>query len=229
MYADLYTLATALYVRIDYTLKYHPELCPWRPRVGIAPPLSYAELFTLAVLQVLLRFDEEARWVRHARRQLRHLFPYLPGQAGYNKRLRKSATQLQALIRASAQYTDLCADYVSLIDSTPVECGRSRPTALALRAGRVRALLLLRQPLPLLLGPAAAPGRHPPRPAGHLRVGQPQYRRTRRLHRPARLRPHAARRPRRPDPHRRQALRLRPVRGPPQRPRHRAGKTGPPR
>lgn len=129
MDADLDTLATALYVRIDDTLKDHPELCPWRPRVGIAPRLSDAELLTLAVLQVLLGFDEEARWVRHARRQLRHLFPYLPGQAGYNKRLRKSATQLQALIRALAQDTDLWADDVWLIDSTPVECGRSRPTA----------------------------------------------------------------------------------------------------
>jgi hypothetical protein len=127
--ADLDTLATALYVRIDDTLKDRPELRPWRPRVGIVPRLSDAELLTLAVLQVLLGFDQEARWVRHARQHLRHLFPYLPGQAGYNKRLRKSATQLQALIRVLAQDTDLWADDVWLIDSTPVECGRSRPTA----------------------------------------------------------------------------------------------------
>jgi hypothetical protein len=75
--ADLDTLATALYVRIDDTLKDYPELRPWRPRVGIAPRLSDAELLTLAVLQVLLGFDNEARWLRHARRSLRHLFPYL--------------------------------------------------------------------------------------------------------------------------------------------------------
>jgi hypothetical protein len=127
--ADLDTLATALYVHVDDTLKDHPELWPWRPRVGIAPRLSDAELLTLAVLQVLLGFDEEARWLRYAGEHLRHLFPYLPGQAGYNRRLRKSATQLQALIRALAQDTDLWADDVRLIDSTPVECGRSRPTA----------------------------------------------------------------------------------------------------
>jgi hypothetical protein len=126
--ADLDTLATALYVHVDDTLKDHPELRPWRPRVGIAPRLSDAELLTLAVLQVLLGFDEEARWLRYAGEHLRHLFPYLPGQAGYNKRLRKSATQLQALIRVLAQDTDLWADDVWLIDSTPVECGRSRPT-----------------------------------------------------------------------------------------------------
>lgn len=128
MDADLDTLATALYVHVDDTLKDHAELRPYRPRVGIAPRLSDAELLTLAVLQVLLGFDEEARWLRYAGEHLRHLFPYLPGQAGYNKRLRKSATQLQALIRGLAQDTDLWADDVWLIDSTPLECGRSRPT-----------------------------------------------------------------------------------------------------
>ena len=89
MDADLDTLATALYVRIDDTLADRPELRPWRPKVGIAPKLSDAELLTLAVLQVLLGFEHEARWLRHARAHLVELFPYLPGQAGYNKRLRK--------------------------------------------------------------------------------------------------------------------------------------------
>ena len=129
MDADLDALATALYVRIDDTLADRPELRPWRPRVGITPKLSDAELLTLAVLQVLLGFDKETRWLRHARRHLRHLFPYVPRQAGYNKRLRKSAPQLQALIRILGTDTDVWADDVWLVDSTPVECGRSRPTA----------------------------------------------------------------------------------------------------
>lgn len=128
MDADLDTLATALYARIDDTLKDRPELCPWRPKVGIAPKLSDAELLTLAVLQALLGFNEETRWLRHARVHLRHLFPYLPGQSGYNKRLRKSTGQLQALIRVLAEDTDVWADDTWLLDSTPVECGRSRPT-----------------------------------------------------------------------------------------------------
>jgi Transposase DDE domain len=127
--ADLDTLATALYVRIDDTLKHRPELRPWRPKVGIAPKLSDAELLTLAVLQALGGFEHEARWLRHARQHLRHLFPYLPGQAGYNKRLRRSTEQLQAMIRVLAEDTDVWADDTWLIDSTPVECGRSRPTA----------------------------------------------------------------------------------------------------
>jgi len=43
MDADLNTLATALYARIDDALREHPELTPWRPKVGIAPKLSDAE------------------------------------------------------------------------------------------------------------------------------------------------------------------------------------------
>src|SRR5213078_5243432 len=88
---DLDTLATALYVRTDDLLKEAPDLAPWRPRVGIAPKLTDAELVTLAVMQALLGFTSEARWLRHARAQLRHLFPYLPQQPGYNKRLRHAA------------------------------------------------------------------------------------------------------------------------------------------
>jgi transposase len=129
MDADLDTLATALYVRIDDTLADRPGLCPWRPRVGIAPKLADAELLTLAVLQVLLGHNNETGWLRWAREHLAHLFPYLPQQSGYNKRLRKSAAQLAAMIRLLAIDTDLWADNVWLIDSTPVECGRSRPTA----------------------------------------------------------------------------------------------------
>ena len=85
------TLATALYVRTDDLLKESPQLAPWRPEAGICPQLSDAELITLAVMQALLGFTSEARWLRHAHAHLRHLFPYLPQQPGYNKRLRRSA------------------------------------------------------------------------------------------------------------------------------------------
>jgi hypothetical protein len=65
--------------------------------VGIAPGLSDAEALTLAVIQALLGYVSEARWLRFARGHLRHLFPYLPYQPGYNKRLRKlAATALTA-------------------------------------------------------------------------------------------------------------------------------------
>jgi Transposase DDE domain len=126
--ADLDTLAIALYVKVDELLIAAPELAPWRPAVGIAPKLSDAELVTLAVMQALLGFTSEARWLRHANHHLRHLFPYLPGQSGYNKRLRRTAGLLRHAIRAVAIDTALWTDDVWVADSTPVECGRSRET-----------------------------------------------------------------------------------------------------
>ena len=128
MDADLDTLATALYVTIDDLLQQAPHLAPWRPRVGIAPKLSDAELLTLAVMQALLGFVSEARWLRYAGRHLRHLFPYLPGQSGYNKRLRRTAELLRHVIRAIACDTTLWSDDVWVVDSTPVPCGCSRET-----------------------------------------------------------------------------------------------------
>jgi hypothetical protein len=72
--ADLDTLATALYVRTDGLLKCCPERAPWRPAVGITPRLSDAELLTLAVMQALLGFVSETRWLRYARKSLRSGF-----------------------------------------------------------------------------------------------------------------------------------------------------------
>jgi len=129
MDTDLDALATALYVRVDDLLLDRPELVPPRPRIGLHPKLSDAELVTLSVLQVLLGFEDEARWVRYAKAHLRHLFPYVPGQSGYNKRLRKAASMLRSVMRILATDIDAWADDTWLIDSTPVECGRSRPTA----------------------------------------------------------------------------------------------------
>jgi hypothetical protein len=73
--ATLDTLATALDVKIDDLLKGAPHLAPWRPAVGIPPKLTDAELVTLAVLQALLGFCSEARWLRYARAHLGDLFP----------------------------------------------------------------------------------------------------------------------------------------------------------
>jgi hypothetical protein len=125
---DLDTLATALYVRTDDLLKQAPDLAPWRPRVGITPKLTDAELVTLAVMQALLGFTSEARWIRHAHQHLGHLFTYLPHQPGYNKRLRRAAALITTMIRMLAADTTLWSDDVWVVDSTPVECGRSKDT-----------------------------------------------------------------------------------------------------
>ena len=129
MRVDLDTLATALYVKIDDALKARPEVNRWRPKVGLAPKVTDAELITVAVMQALLGFHDEARWLRFAGKAVGHLFPYLPQQPGYNKRLRALAGPMKYLIRLLAVDTDLWRDPLRLADSTPVECGRSRETA----------------------------------------------------------------------------------------------------
>jgi hypothetical protein len=125
---ELDSLATALYVTTDDLLKNSPQLAGPRPAAGIALQLSDAELVTLAMMQAMLGFTSEARWLRHARARLRHLFPYLPKQPGYNKRLRKAAGLTRRVTRMLARDTRLWTDDVWVVDSTPVECGRSRET-----------------------------------------------------------------------------------------------------
>lgn len=129
MDTDLDTLATALYAKTDDLFKTNPEQLPFRPEVGIVPRITDAELVTLAVMGALLGYTSERRWLRYARTHLRPMFPYLPGQSGYNKRLRKLADTMSWLIRMLASDTSIYTDDVWVADSTPVECGRSRETA----------------------------------------------------------------------------------------------------
>jgi hypothetical protein len=128
VHTDLDTLATALYVKIDDELKARPELNRRRPKVGIAPKITDAELVTVAVMQALLGYHDEARWIRYARKAIIHMFPDLPQQPGYNKRLRSLTTQITHLIRVLVCDTDLWRHPVRVADSTPVECARSRET-----------------------------------------------------------------------------------------------------
>ncbi|UGQ09129.1 IS982 family transposase [Yinghuangia sp. ASG 101] len=129
MMQDLDTLATALYARIDDTLKASPELAPPRPKVGFAPTLSDAELLTLAVMSALLGYTSERRWIRRVDKDFRGLFPYVPRQSGYGKRLRAASSLFIHMIRILATDTTLWSDDVWLVDSTPVGCGCSRETA----------------------------------------------------------------------------------------------------
>ena len=101
MQTDINTLLTALYVKIDDWLG--------RPaRIGRPPKLTDAELLTLAIAQALLGIRSEARWLRFLPTHLPGAFPYLPGQSGYNKRLRTALPLLKRAIRALARATPTC-------------------------------------------------------------------------------------------------------------------------
>ena len=122
MTEDLDTLLTALYVEID------DHVAPARQGRGRRPDLTDAELLCLAVAQVLLGFDSEHRWIRFAYCRLGHLFPYLPGQPGYHKRLRAAAPLLAAAISHLARVSPSWCDSLRLLDATPVPCAASRET-----------------------------------------------------------------------------------------------------
>lgn len=86
MHVDLETLAVALHVKIDDELKARPELTRPRPAGSMTAKLSDAELITMAVMQALLTFRSERRWLRYTAKHLLPLFPYQLKQAGYNTR-----------------------------------------------------------------------------------------------------------------------------------------------
>jgi hypothetical protein len=121
MRADLDDLVTALYVTVDDLLE--PRRGPGRP-----PRLSDAELVCLAVAQVLLGYHSERRWLRAVGGRLGHLFPYVCGQAAYNRRLRRAAPLVAAILRALAVACPSWCDQWRLLDATPVPCGASRET-----------------------------------------------------------------------------------------------------
>lgn len=121
MEENLDTLVIALYVKIDDDRSGIARL-PGRP-----PTLSHSEMICLAVMQAMLGFESESRFLRHARENLTHLFPFIPLQPGYNKRLRASLPQIKAIIRMLGRDTDFWNDTVWIVDSTPVPCGTSRP------------------------------------------------------------------------------------------------------
>ena len=119
---DLDALLTALYVLAD-------DLLPKRSRGrGRRPRISDAEIVCLAVAQIFLDRPKERSFLRMAKRRLGHLFPYIPGQSGYNKRVRALAPQIVELVTTLARLSPSFCDRLRLLDSTPVPCAQSRET-----------------------------------------------------------------------------------------------------
>lgn len=120
---DLDTLLTALYVFCDDRV-----VPPERRRPGRRKQLSDAELICLAVAQVLLGYASQHHWLRFCYSRLGHLFPYLPKQPGYHKRLVAAAPLIMRATQLLARQVPSAADELRLIDATPVPCGSSRET-----------------------------------------------------------------------------------------------------
>ena len=122
MHAHLDALVIALYVRVD-------DLLPKRRGPGHPPRITDAELIALAVAQMFLGVPNDRKFLALAGWRLGHLFPYLPQQPGYNKRLRALAPTIAVVITELAVSSPSFCDNLRLLDSTPVPCGQSRETA----------------------------------------------------------------------------------------------------
>lgn len=124
---NLDTLLTALYVDLDDRVL--PVLGVTRDHLpGRKPGLSDAELLCLTVAQQLLQFDSERRFVRFARSELRGMFPGMPHQSGYSKRIRAAGGLIAAVTLELARDTTSWQDLLRLVDSTPIPCATSRET-----------------------------------------------------------------------------------------------------
>lgn len=121
MDADLDLLCISVYCTAD-------DLLPQRPR-NARRRLSDAEIVTLCVAQVVMGIPSDRRFLRAARRQLGHLFPCLPIQDAFHKRRARLAETIEWLIGVFAAQSPGSRDELLLLDSTPVECGRSLETA----------------------------------------------------------------------------------------------------
>jgi hypothetical protein len=122
VHADLDALVIALYVRVD-------DLLPARRGPGRPPKITDSELIALAVAQMFLAVPNDRKFLAFARWRLGHLFPYLPKQPGYNKRMRALAPTIGRVLAHLATNSPSFCDNLRLLDSTPVPCGQSRETA----------------------------------------------------------------------------------------------------
>lgn len=120
MLADLDLLLTAVFCAADDLL---PE-----GKKNARRKLTDAEVVTLCVAQAIMGIGSDARFVKVACRRLRHLFPELTRRSGFHRRRDHLAETIEAMIDVFASRSPGYHDDLLLVDSTPVECGRSRET-----------------------------------------------------------------------------------------------------
>src|SRR5436190_2126420 len=138
MHADLDLLCISVYCTADDLLPERPANARWR--------LSDAEIVTLCVAQVLMGIPSDRRFLRAARRQLGHLFPWLPSQDAFHKRRARLAETIECLIGVFSAQSPGASDDLLLLDSTPVECGRSLETSRRSRLAELCGLFAAQSP-----------------------------------------------------------------------------------
>ncbi len=120
MLADLDLLLIAVFCAAD-------DLLP-QARNNAKRIVTDAEVITLCVAQAIMGITSDPRFLAAARKRLGHLFPTLPDRAGFYKRREALSDTIEALIAEFAARGPGSEDDVLLVDSTPVECARSRET-----------------------------------------------------------------------------------------------------
>jgi hypothetical protein len=120
MLADLDLLLIAVFCAAD-------DLLPERPK-NARRIVTDAEVVTLCVAQSIMGIPSDPRFIATARTRLGHLFPQLPDRDGFYKRRERLSDVIETLIVEFASHSPGSTDDVLLVDSTPIECARSRET-----------------------------------------------------------------------------------------------------
>lgn len=120
MHADLDLLLTAVFCTAD-------DLLPEKQK-NARRSLTDAEVATLCVAQAVMGIASDREFLAVARKRLGELFPKLPHQPGFHKRRRRLTETIEWLVGVFAADSPGHSDPVVLLDSTPVECGRSLET-----------------------------------------------------------------------------------------------------
>ena len=90
--------------------------------------ITDAEIIALCVAQAIMGLPSDPRFLAVAAKRLVHLFPQLPARDAFHKRRLRLSPQIEGLIAHFARQSPGFFDDLLLVDSTPVECARSRET-----------------------------------------------------------------------------------------------------
>jgi hypothetical protein len=120
MDADLDLLLTVVYCITD-------DFLP-KKRGNARRRVTDAEIVALCVAQAIMGIPSDYRFVAVAGKRLGHLFPTIPTRDAFHKRRLRLSGQIEALIAHFARQSPGFFDDLLLVDSTPVECARSRET-----------------------------------------------------------------------------------------------------